>query len=263
MSRSFSVVALCVALYLLTMPGLLAEEKAKQKAKAPPRPAAAKQSPLGVGEAAIKKALGEPTELEFIETPLSDVIDYLKEHHHIEIQLDNKALADVGIGSDTPVTMNLRGVSLRSALKLVLRNLNLTWTVQDEVLLITTPEEAESRLDTKVIDVSDLVVCRNKHDDLWDDYDTLIDAITTAIKPTTWDQVGGPGSITGASLGTAKVLIVSQTQDVHEEIAPLLAAIREVAKKTPDEEPPQRDKSIIRPKPNLGGMGASAGGKAK
>ena len=89
--------------------------------------------------------------------------------------------------------------------------------------MITTPEEAESRLTTKVLDVSDLVVCRDKDDELWDDYDTLIDVITSTIMPTTWDQVGGPGSITGASLGTAKVLIVSQTQDVHEEIATLLA----------------------------------------
>ena len=198
--------------------------------------------------------------MDFIETPLSDVIDNLKERHHIEIQLDNKALGDVGIGSDTPITRNLKGVSLRSALRLLLHELNLTYVILDEVLLITTPEEAESRLTTKVLDVSDLVVCRDKDDDLWDDYDTLIDVITTSTRPTTWDQVGGPGSITGASLGTAKVLIVSQTQDVHEEIASLLAEIREIAKKNPDEEPPQRNKSIIRPKPNFGGgVGASEG----
>ena len=197
--------------------------------------------------------------MEFIETPLSDVIDNLKNRHHIEIQLDNKALGDVGIASDTPVTKNIKGITLRSALRLLLHELNLTYVIMDEVLLITTPEQAESRLTTKVYDVSDLVVCRDKDDNLWDDYDTLIDVILTSTNPTTWDQVGGPGSITGASLGTAKVLIVSQTQDVHEDITSLLAAIREIAKKNPDEDPPQRDKSIIRPKPNLGGVGLSDG----
>ncbi len=40
--------------------------------------------------------------------------------HHIEIQLHNKALGDVGIGSDTPVTKNLKGITLRSALRLML-----------------------------------------------------------------------------------------------------------------------------------------------
>jgi len=34
--------------------------------------------------------------LEFIETPLQDVIDFLKETHKIEIQIDRRALDDVG-----------------------------------------------------------------------------------------------------------------------------------------------------------------------
>ena len=40
------------------------------------------------------------------------MIDYLKDYHKIEIQLDKKALDDVGIGSDTPVTKNLKGITL-------------------------------------------------------------------------------------------------------------------------------------------------------
>ena len=177
MSRPFSAVALVAVLGLVTASAVLAEEKPKPKKT--PKPAAAKQPPLGVGEAAIKKALAQPTEMEFIETPLSDVIDYLKDRHHIEIQLDNKAMGDVGIGGDTPVTKNIKGITFRSALKLLLQELNLTYMILDEVLLITTPEEAESQLTTKVLDVSDLVVCRDKDDELWDDYDTLIDVITT------------------------------------------------------------------------------------
>ena len=90
-----------------------------------------------------------------------------------------------------------------------------------------------------------------KDDELWDDYDTLIDVITETVKPTTWDQVGGPGSITGASIGTAKVLIVSQTYEVQGEIARLLADIREIAKKKPDAELPRREKAS-HPKPSSG-----------
>lgn len=39
----------------------------------------------------IHKALEEPTNFEFVETPLTDVIDYLKDLHGIEIQIDHKA----------------------------------------------------------------------------------------------------------------------------------------------------------------------------
>ena len=52
----------------------------------------------------------------------------------------------MGIGTDTPVTKNLKGITLRSALRLMLRELSLTYIIKDEVLLITTPEEAESQL---------------------------------------------------------------------------------------------------------------------
>ena len=84
-------------------------------------------------------------------------------------------MGEVGIDTSTPVTKSLHNLPLRSALNLMLREHGLTWTIQDDVLLITTPEEADNCLSTKVYDVSDLVVCRGEHDELWDDYDTLID----------------------------------------------------------------------------------------
>lgn len=236
---------------------------AKDEPKHKERKSTAKHLPLRTSETAIEDALNETTEIEFPEDlPLTDVIQHLKERHRIEIQLDLKALGDVGIGTDSPVTVNLRGISLRSALKLLLRPLNLTWRIADEVLLITTQEEAEAQLFTKVYDVSDLVVCRDKHGVLWDDYDELVDTITSCVRPTTWDQVGGPGAICGASIGKAKVLVVSQTYEDHKEIVKLLADIREVAKKNPDAELPRREQP--RPgrehhvSPGIGGIGGGA-----
>ena len=239
MFRSFSVVALGTAFWLLTVSSVLAADKPSAKE---PKPSAAKESRSHRGEAAIEEALAKPTQLEFHETPLSDVVEWLKDQHGIEIQLDNKAISDVGIGTDTPITKRLKGVSLRSALNLMLNELNLTWTIQDEMLLITTPEEADCMLTTKVYDVADLVACRNSKDDPWDDYDTLIDMIATTVKATEWDAVGGPGSIVGASFGSAKVLVVCHTRDIQQQIAELFATIREVAKKNPNAGPPRRDK---------------------
>jgi len=109
-------------------------------------------------EEAILEALEEPTTMEFIETPLDAVIDFLKELHEIEIQIDAKALGDVGINSHTPITRNVQGISLRSALRLMLRELDLTYVIQDEVLLITTVEEAGGQIRTRVYPVADLVL---------------------------------------------------------------------------------------------------------
>lgn len=109
------------------------------------------------GEAKIRAALDEKTECEFIETPLRDVMDYLEDLHGIPIVVDRVALEDVGISNDVPITRVLRAVSLRSALNITLRELDLTWTISDEVLLITTPEMGEKRATPRVFDISPLL----------------------------------------------------------------------------------------------------------
>lgn len=231
MSRSLSVVTLGTALWLFGMSVALADDAAKPT----------KQS-IRSGQAIIEEELAKPTELDFIDTPLSDVIDFLKAHHNIEIQFNSKALADVEIGVDTPVTKHTKGVSLRAAMNLMLRDLNLTWTIRDEVLLITTPEEDERIMTTKVYDVADLLVCKDSNGELWDDYDFLIEVITSVVQPVTWDRVGGPGSIAPSGFGKAKGIAVLQTYAGHSDVAQLLANMRAIAKNNPDAEPPQRDK---------------------
>lgn len=56
------------------------------------------------------------------------------------------------------------------------------------------------------------------------DFDTLIELITSTIAPDTWDDVGGPGAI--ESFPTNLSLVISQTQDVHDQIADLLEQLR-------------------------------------
>jgi general secretion pathway protein D len=56
------------------------------------------------------------------------------------------------------------------------------------------------------------------------DFDSLIELITTTIAPQSWDEVGGPGSV--SSFDTNLSLVVSQTQEVHERITDLLEQLR-------------------------------------
>ncbi len=56
------------------------------------------------------------------------------------------------------------------------------------------------------------------------DFDSLIELITATIQPNTWDEVGGPGSV--REFATNLSLVVSQTQDVHDEIVDLLEQLR-------------------------------------
>ena len=57
------------------------------------------QIPLDPTVEKFQKALRSPTEIQFTDEPLSDVVVYLKKLHHIEIQLDKRAY---GRGVDRP-----------------------------------------------------------------------------------------------------------------------------------------------------------------
>jgi hypothetical protein len=115
----------------------------------------------GEAERRIETALRNPLSsvgLDFTDAPLEEVVSFIQETYNIPVQLDTPALEEIGIGPDEPVTVNLHGISLRSALRLLLKQLQLTYIIRDEVLMITTPEEAEAQLVVKVYPVADLVL---------------------------------------------------------------------------------------------------------
>ena len=113
----------------------------------------------GSAEEKIYKALEQPVEnFDFVETPLRDVVAQIEDAHGIQVEIDIRALEDFGIDQDTPVTKSLSGISLRSALRLIFSELDLAYIIKDEVMLITTAEEAENNLVLKVYPVADLVI---------------------------------------------------------------------------------------------------------
>ncbi|HLA86054.1 MAG TPA: hypothetical protein VJL29_14780 [Thermoguttaceae bacterium] len=204
-------------------------------------------SPVSKQETAedrIRWALEQKTTQNFTDAELGEVVAQLKRDHKIEIQLDKESLEELDLGTDTPVTCVVKDVSLRNALKLMLHPMELTFLIKDEVMLITTKAMAEEFLITKIYDVADLVSFRDEKGKPWNDYDSLIDTISGAVRPDSWSDMGGTGTINGNTFSTAKVLVISQTDEIHGEIAQLLAMIREIAARTPgDGKPP------IKPRP--------------
>lgn len=186
-------------------------------------PAAADQP--SAAEAAIRRVLDHPLAESLPPLRLVDLVAYLKDQYRIEVQLDGKAMSEGTARSADMVTLDMEGVRLRTALELALRPLDLTWTIYDGVLLITTPDEADNLLVARVYNVEDLV---RRGDPRNDDYEALIELITSTIEPTSWDEVGGPGSIQEFRRANRPAIVVSQTPRAQEEIAALFAALRQV-----------------------------------
>ena len=201
--------------------------------------------PVTPADGRIRRALDEKTKLQFQDAEIGEVIAYLKRLHKIEIQLDRESLEEYDLGSDTLVTCTVKDISLRSALKLMLRDLDLTYIIRDEVLLITSEDVAQENRLTRIYDVADLVAYRDEKG-IYTDYEPLIDVLTAAAEPESWMCMGGNGIVTGYDFGTARVVVVSQTEEVHSKIVGVLTAIRQVAAQHPGNgQPPWKP----RPKP--------------
>lgn len=182
---------------------------------------------LALIETDIAKTLNQQlaNPIKFQDTSLSAAMAEIKRTYGLQIVIDRRALEAAGIDTETPVSLSIEGVTLRSALNLLLRELDLTWSIHNGALLITTREEAEiSALHNRVYDVTDL--CNH------DGEDALMDVIAGTVAPDTWEQVGGPASIAFHDGD----FVISQTDDVHEDLRNLLTALRKA--KHVDEMPP-------------------------
>ncbi len=107
-------------------------------------------------ERKIYRALNERGEINFNGTPLSGVVKYFREFYSIPIVIDDVALDAEGVTPDEPITLELPAVSFRSALKLILEPLQLTYVIEDEVMRITSKRTSANVV--RVYPVGDIVV---------------------------------------------------------------------------------------------------------
>lgn len=218
-----SVVRLCVwgAMALAPFFAFSAERRFESAPEVADQPNPAAES--------IRRALDGPVVESVPEMPLNEFVEYLQAAYHFEVQLDGKSVSEKSIDPTDRIAMNVKGVRLQTALELALRSLGLTWTIYDDVLLITSPEEAQELLVVKVYDVNDLIWSRDAYGD---EIGSLIELITSSIDPATWDEVGGPASIQEFPSANGRALVIGQTPQAHERISSLLAALRRIGGKS-------------------------------
>lgn len=160
-------------------------------------------------EARIRAALLDETTHIFIDTPLQDAVAAISQTHDIPILIDRRALEEFGITPDTPVSIDLKNVSLRSFMRLMLRDLELTYIVKDEVMQLTTIEKAEKNLVVRMHPFPKTLV---------DKSDQVLKALQGSVSPSAWEAVGGPAS----AHVVENIIAVSATEHIHEEVTEFL-----------------------------------------
>lgn len=257
------------------------------------------RSRLTAAEIAIQKRLEARVKPSFRDQPLAAVLDSLAKEAGVAIHLDMVGLDQESVRSDTPVTLSLdQPISLKSALKLLLEPLHLSYVVRDEVLKVTSPQLVRGEVYAITYPVADLVLpipnftsdglgisdalekgyqqAANRNalavqvGPLPDsrmpgaavgstvgagslaqiqgsgrqtsgsvpsipfgppsvgggqqNFGPLMELIQSTVAAETWDTVGGQGAI--RPFDTNLSLVVSQTQEVHDQIADLLEQLR-------------------------------------
>jgi hypothetical protein len=115
---------------------------------------------------AILNRLDQPMPMPFgQETPLGDVIKYIKNAtitptlpSGIPIYVDPIGLEESEKTIDSPVTLDLDGVSLKKSLKLMLKQLGLAYTVKDGLMTITAELSKDVPTEIRVYPVADLAI---------------------------------------------------------------------------------------------------------
>jgi hypothetical protein len=275
-----------VGLTLLVVFGRIGESaddassgKTTPPAKATPSPPAASfdltQLPVGKmiglvpGDVRVVKALDEPAEFALVDTELGEFVKQINEKHKISVQLEIAALTADGKGTETILNKTTKGTTLRSALRLLLDEQGLTFLIRDETLIITSKTAAETFTPARIYQVHDLALLPNDPS-LQPRFEALKGLIQATIAPESWRDNGGTqGEIHGYEGPGLAVLVVSQTDDVHEQIERLLAELRvaklpalfEMQKKRPPPPPvPMGTVPVVPRLPVVGGGGFSGGG---
>jgi general secretion pathway protein D len=196
------------------------------------------------------------------QVPLADAIDFLRDITSANILVNWKALEADGIDKQsTQVTVTLHDVKFSKVLDIILQEAGggkLAYTIDEGVITISTADELNKAVVTRVYDITDLLINPN--------FDPKIQSITGGSAQVTGGGGGGGGTTltpNNSSTSTTREqqlmdikrkventvefstwkdndpngygqiddfnnqLIITQTSDVHNKIANLLAQLRE------------------------------------
>lgn len=185
-------------------------------------------------------------EVDFDGIPLEDALGVIRSATGYNIILDPKSSAE---HSDKTVSLKLSNISIKSVLKIMLVDNELTLVYRQGVLVVVPKSEVDKKVVTKVYDVRDLLYTIKNFpgpkvelvppdssggtalsgaifeiDD--DDGGTITEDFLTELIP----QSTGGDSWEGEGVSISVVnnmLVITQTEKVHKEVADLLRLLRQ------------------------------------
>jgi hypothetical protein len=225
-------------LVVLATPRLIIETEEPRVFAAEPKPAVV--APAGATEeqavpepkkedkqSAIQRRLRQPISLNFKNVPLNQAVKDISAASGVSVVLDMRSMQDAKINLDAPISISVNNIDMKSALNLLLDQSRTTFVIQNDALVITTEDRGCYQI-RRTYPIADLLTPMALTDGKGKKVDELAESIRELIQNTvlknSWEGMGGRGTILYSP--PEKTLGVTQCQEVHEEIAELLASLR-------------------------------------
>ncbi len=171
-------------------------------------------------EKAVRYRLQQPISFHFKDTPFEEAVEAMSLYSGVPIRFDRRAIAVARIRLDMPVKEKLADERLCVALDRLLRPRGLRFVVAKNVIVITTP--FSESLVRKSYSVCRFLTPGNNTREL----ELLRQFVQKLIASNRWEENGGDAAIQYFPEG--KTLVINQTEEHHEEIAQLFAAMRKL-----------------------------------
>jgi len=205
---------------------------------APPSGEVREFRPESVNEDRMRRVLNDSVDFQFTGQTLQEVVNYLSSEKNIVIRLDTTELTNAGVSPDQEITLIVSGISLRSALNMLLKDVGgtaLDYLFEDEVMVVTTKEKADETFQTVIYDASVL-----------GDPTQVMQIIRQTVEPQSWstplampeipgvDAAGGsaaPGQ--GTIIQFDDSIIVTTSRRLHDKTAEILKLLQQAKARKP------------------------------
>lgn len=214
-------------------------------------------------------------DLTFDETPLSEISRRLHEATQLNFALEMRELDDHGLRANSVVSGDWKEATPERILHDITHPLDLTWRLDDNVVVISTREMAEQELMVRVYPVHDLIAetlespaerLNAWHIDAdWAGrsptqdaaklvssadyqrrvYRELQEVLKGGVRPESWEDLGAAG--TSAAVPNVGCLVIAQNLPEHQKIESLLAEMRAGLKARGTDRPEEADDPVASP----------------
>lgn len=209
---SVALVVFLMGILLIDRPTLAQEETSPGSVLLDPPPEGAEAKLEKIRQTLREKKITIDVE----DMPLNEFAQLLSREIGAPVDLDTRALEDVALSKDVPVTAHFQDISIESVLSWELEELDLAFLLSPDGVLITTPVELETELVTRAYDISDLI------DDRLIRPRDIAEILIMNIDYDSWEYLGGPGSVGF----WPNQLVILQTDANHQSIEQALNALR-------------------------------------